>query len=157
MAREGLVLSMVRYAWTDPVALASLVGRQFVPFWELAPTRIITDDPIKREEYHWLDRRLSVEPLFSQALRDLVSALSFGLELGLALVGLAVGTRGHWRRASLPVALTLAYAVGYSLFVAKLRYRIPVLPLVFLFTGAGAAAVLSLPRRFAGRAETAHP
>ena len=157
VAREGLVLSMLRYAWTDPGALGFQVARNFVQFWELTPTRISTDDPIKREEYHRLDPRLSVEPLFSRALRDLVSALSFGLELTLALAGLALGTRGRWRRASLPVALMLAYAVGYSLFVAKLRYRIPVLPLVFLFTGAGVAVVLSFARRTAGRAETANP
>jgi hypothetical protein len=43
--------------------------------------------------------------------------------------------------------VVLAWAIGYALFVAKLRYRIPVLPLLFLFTGAGAAAAFSLIRR----------
>jgi hypothetical protein len=157
VAREGLVLSMARYAWSEPAALSSKIARQFVQFWELIPTRMMTDDPARREEFNRLDRRLSVEPLFSQALRDWVSALSFGLELALALVGLVLATPGRWRRASLPVALTLGYAVGYSMFVAKLRYRIPVLPLLFLFTGAGAAVVLSLARRTAGRAETTDP
>lgn len=157
VAREGLIVSMGRYAWTQPGALGSKIARQFLEFWEVAPTRISTDDPVKREEFHRLDRRLAVEPLFSRELRDGVSALSFGLELILALVGLTLGTRGRWRRASLPVAMTLAYAVGYSMFVAKLRYRIPILPLVFLFTGTGAAVVHSFVMRSTGRVESAHP
>jgi hypothetical protein len=43
----------------------------------------------------------------------------------------------------------LAYAAGHALFVATLRYRITVMPLVFLFTGVGAAGMLSLMRRHA--------
>jgi hypothetical protein len=79
-----------------------------------------------------------------------VSAISFALELFLALVGIAVVARTQWRQAMFPVAVILAYAAGYALFAAKLRYRIPVLPLLFLFTGAGAAAVYSFLRRPSG-------
>ena len=87
-----------------------------------------------------------MQPLFSRRLRDQVSAASFALELSLALVGLVAVARTHWRQALLPLAVTLAYAAGYALFVAKLRYRIPVLPLVFLFTGVGAAALYAFVR-----------
>jgi hypothetical protein len=51
--------------------------------------------------------------------------------------------RRRWRQALLPLGVIVAFAAGYALFVAKLRYRMPVLPLVFVFTGAGAAAVHS--------------
>ena len=144
IARQGLVMSMARWAWTDPGALASRVSRQFIQFWELTPTRLATDDPDKRAEFHQRDPRLPVQPLFSQGLRNLVSATSFGLELALALVGLVVALRARWRPTLLPVAVILMYALGYALFVAKLRYRIPVLPLVFLFTGVGVSALLTL-------------
>jgi hypothetical protein len=149
---RGLLVAMARWAGNDPAGFATRVARQFVQFWELTPTRMMTDDPVKREELHRQDPRLSVEPLFSRRLRDQVSAGSFALELGLALVGLVVVARTRWRQALLPVAVILAFAAGYALFVAKLRYRIPILPLLFLFTGAGAAAIYSLVARAAGRA-----
>ena len=65
-------------------------------------------------------------------------------------MGIVVVARTQWRQVLLPVAVILAYAVGYALFAAKLRYRIPVLPLLFLFTGAGVAALYSLLRRASG-------
>ncbi|HEY5939220.1 MAG TPA: hypothetical protein VIT87_00270, partial [Gemmatimonadales bacterium] len=148
--RQGLLPSMARWAWTDPGALFSRVARQFVRFWEMTPTRMTTDIAAQREELHRLDPRLPVEPLFSRKLRDRVSAVSFAVELCLALVGIAVVARTQWRQALLPVAMILAYAVGYALFAAKLRYRIPVLPLLFLFSGAGAAALYSFLRRPSG-------
>jgi 4-amino-4-deoxy-L-arabinose transferase-like glycosyltransferase len=147
IARRGLLMSIAHRAWKDPGGLVSRVSRQFVQFWELAPTRMVTDDPLQREEIHRRDVRLPVQPLFPRRLRDRVSAVSFGLELTLALVGLVISARVRWRQTLLPVALILVYAVGYSLFVAKVRYRIPVLPLLFLFTGAGAVAFYSFARR----------
>jgi hypothetical protein len=149
---RGLIVAMARWAWSNPDALVSRVTRQFVQFWELMPTRMMTDDPAKREELHRRDPRLPVQQLFSRRLRDLVSAGSFALELLLALVGLVAVARTRWRQALLPLAMILAYAAGYALFVAKLRYRIPVLPLLFLFTGAGTAAIYSLAGLAAGRA-----
>jgi hypothetical protein len=109
-----------------------------------------TDNAAQREALHRLDPRVSVEPLFSRELRDRVSAISFALELCLALVGIVVVARTQWRQVLLPVAVILAYAAGYALFAAKFRYRIPVLPLLFLFTGVGAAALYSLLRRGSG-------
>jgi hypothetical protein len=148
---------MARGAWSDPGAFFRRFTQQFVLFWELAPTRMVTDDPVRREELRQSDPRLPAQPLFSRSLRDRVSAASFGLELALGLLGLLAAARARWRQTLLPVALILAYAAGYALFVAKLRYRIPVLPLLFLFTGAGAAAVYSFARRAMGRAEAGQP
>jgi len=147
VARRGLLGSLAYWAWSDPEDFASQVTRRFVQFWELTPTRLVTDDPVKREELHRRDPRLEVQALFSRSLRDRVSAISFALELSLALVGLVVVARTRWRQTLLAVVVIIAYAAGYALFVAKLRYRIPILPLLFLFTGAGVAAVYSLVRR----------
>lgn len=148
---SGVLEGMARGIWSDPASFLSRTASQFVQFWELAPTRLATDDPATRQELQKRDPRLPSEPLFSRGLRDLVSAATFGLEIFLALVGLAVVARTRWRQAALPVALILAYALGYAMLVAKLRYRIPVLPLVFLFTGAGAAAVYPVLRRLTVR------
>lgn len=158
VAQRGLAVSMARWAWSHPAALVSRVTKQFAQFWELAPTRMTTDDPAQRERLHQHDSRLAVQPLFSRRLRNLVSAGSFALELSLALGGIIVVARTpRWRQAILLVAVILAYAVGYALFVAKLRYRIPVLPLLFVFTGAGAAAAYSLMRRAATRGLSSSP
>jgi uncharacterized membrane protein len=72
-------------------------------------------------------------------------------------MGIIVVARTRWRQTLLLVGVILAYAVGYALFAAKLRYRIPVLPLLFLFTGAGAAAAYSLVRRPAAREPSSSP
>src|SRR5262249_49066920 len=47
VARNGLVMSMLQRAWADPGTLASRTARQFLQFWELTPTRLVTDDPVK--------------------------------------------------------------------------------------------------------------
>ncbi len=146
VAREGLVASMVRWVWTDPGAFVSRTTHQFVEFWELTPTRLVTDDPARREELHERDPRLSAEPLFPTGLRDLVSAVTFGLELALALLGLVVCARVRPRQTLLIATIMVAYAIGFALFVVKLRYRIPVLPLLFIFSAVGAAAGYSLVR-----------
>ena len=151
VAEGGLVVSMSRWAWRHPAALISRVTRQFAQFWELMPTRMTTDDPVKRERLHERDPRLSVQPLFSRRLRDLVSAGTFFLELILALVGVVVVGRTRRSYTLLLLGVIVAFAVGYAIFVAKLRYRIPVLPLVFLFSGAGAATAYQFIRRVADR------
>ena len=110
-----------------------------------------TDDPVKRERLHERDSRLSVRPLFSRRLRDLVSAGTFSLELILALVGVVVVCRTRRGYTLLLLGVIVAYAVGYALFVAKLPLPNPVLPLLFLFTGVGAAAVFQFIRRAADR------
>ena len=147
VGRQGLFLAVVRWGWNNPGALLERVTWQFAQFWELAPTRLATDNAANRQRFHRKDPRLEVQPLFSRQLRDFVSAGSFSVELCLALVGLVIAARTHWREAVLLFAVILAFATGYALFVAKVRYRIPILPLLFLFTGVGATAVLSWARR----------
>lgn len=143
VARLGLTRSLTRWAWSDPGAFTRWTSRQFLQFWELTPSDMSTDDPARRAALHRRDPRLPVQPIFSRRLRDLVSAVSFGLELSLALLGLALVDRTRWRLASLPLIVILGYAAGHSLFAATLRYRMTILPLVFLFTGVAAAGALS--------------
>jgi 4-amino-4-deoxy-L-arabinose transferase-like glycosyltransferase len=142
--RDGVVSSMAGWAWREPTKLVSHVAGEFLHFWELRPTRVATDDAGKRAEFQRQDPRLSNQQLFARGLRDLVSIVSFGLELAFALVGLVLAMRSRRRLSLLPLAMMLAYAVGYSLFVAKLRYRIPVLPLLFAFTALGVTGSLAL-------------
>ena len=139
--RRGLVGALATRARTEPLALASHMAREFVHFWDLAPSRLQTDDPDRRAAFHRRDPRLAADASFPRALRDAVSAVSFAVELLLALAGMVLLWRGRRREAVLLASVVLVYAVGHSLFFGKLRYRITVLPLVFLFAGAAASAL----------------
>jgi hypothetical protein len=138
--RHGLVASIGREAWRDPAAMARRVAREFAHFWELYPTRLVTDVPAARVMMHREDPRLPTESSFSPGLRDAVSAASFGIELTLALVGLASARRSRGATV-LFAGVAILYGLGYALFIAKMRYRIAVLPCVFLLAGLGATAI----------------
>jgi len=150
--QRGVAGALMDKARTEPLALASRMAREFGHFWELVPSRLVTDDPARREALHRGDPRLPTQPSFSRSLRDAVSAASFGIELLLALGGLVLLWRDRRREAVLLAAVVLAYALGHSLFVGKLRYRITVLPLLLLFAGAAASALYAAIRgRLAAR------
>jgi 4-amino-4-deoxy-L-arabinose transferase-like glycosyltransferase len=97
-------------AWTDPAAFAARTARQFVQFWELAPTRLKTDDPARRAALHQKDPRLPTGALAPPGLRDLVSTLVSAVEFGLALVGLIILWRTRSREALLIILVTIAFA-----------------------------------------------
>ncbi len=85
--------------------------------------------------------------MFDRNLRDTASAISFGCEVAFALLGLIVAWKTHRRETVLMVMVILMFALGYTMFVAKLRYRIPVLPLLFVFAGVGVSAVWEAIRK----------
>ncbi len=141
VARHGLTASIIRRAWAEPEKFAARVGREFVHFWELYPTRLASDDPERRSNMRSMEPRLSSAPMFDKGVRDMMSALSFGLELILGILGVGLAWRRHRRETVLLLMLILTFALGYTMFVAKLRYRIPVLPLLFVFSGVGGHAI----------------
>jgi hypothetical protein len=140
--RDGIATSLGRAVWHEPVRILARMRHEIVHFWELYPTRLQTDDPSQRASLHGRDDRLPEEQSFSPGLRDVVSAVSFGTELAFALAGIAVAWRSRRAAVVLIVAIALFYGLGYSLFVAKLRYRIVVLPGLFLLAGVAASALL---------------
>jgi 4-amino-4-deoxy-L-arabinose transferase-like glycosyltransferase len=143
IAQQGLGGALVDRATQDPWGFASHVVHEFGHFWELYPTRLATDDPAHRASLHQGDPRLPLAATFHGWLRDWVSAITFGSELVLALIGVAFA----WRRRPAPTMLllgvVLAYSFGFALFVGKLRYRIVVLPCVAIFAGVGTVGLAS--------------
>lgn len=133
----GLAGSLAHRTMAEPTEVASRVVRELGHFWEPYPMRLTTDQPHARTELHELDTRLPRETTFPPGLRDVVSAVSYGVEITLALVGLALAGRGRRAAVVLIVGVALAYGLGYALFIAKLRYRIVVMPGVFLLAGLG--------------------
>ena len=138
---RGLVGALVEEAWKEPLPFVSHITRELGHFFELYPQRLATDNPESRAEIHGHDSRLPSSSVVPSRPRDVVSALTFGPELLLALVGLAAGWRDRRSAVLLLAGGTVCYGLGYALFVGKLRYRIPVLPLLFLLAGYGAVTL----------------
>lgn len=148
IGERGLAGSLAHETWHAPARVARRVVRELGHFWEPYPQRLMTDHPSGRTALHELDTRLPRETSFPPGLRDAVSAFAFAGELTLALAGVALGFHRGRTAIVLVVAVALGYGLGYALFVAKLRYRIVVLPGVFLLAGHG---FVTLRARFAGR------
>ena len=139
---DGIMRTLLSTAARDPAGFIGRTVREFGHFWELYPTRLVTDRTVYRKQFAEQDPRLSSAPVVRRSLRDVVSALSFGLELLLAAIGIAVGWRRQRRTTVWLMAVVLSFALGYALFHGKLRYRIPVLPVVLAFAGVGLTAVV---------------
>lgn len=152
--RQGLAVSLLAKAWTEPLVYARSIVREFGHFWELYPTRLTTDNPARRAELHRREPRVPTEASFPKTLRDAVSLLANGVELALMVVGVAVGWRRHGRPTALLVAVLFVYAFGHALILGRLRYRATVQPLVFALAGLGAAALL--PGRLRSGADARH-
>ena len=142
LVEQGITASIARSAWEEPTRFAGRVALEFTRFWELYPTRLVSDDPERRIAMRASEPRLSPTLAFNKRLRDVVSAVSFATEMVLAAVGIAVIWGKRRRETILLIAIVLMFALGYSLFYAKLRYRVPILPLVFVFGGIGGVSLL---------------
>jgi len=156
--QSAVARALAAEARREPDHFAARVAREFFGFWELYPTRLATDDPNRREELARADPRLTSNMLVQRRLRDIVSGLSFGLELALAVLGTLSVWRPRRRETVWLLGMVLAFSMGYALFNGKTRYRIPVLPIVVAFAGVGAhwvTGVLRLPASLRRSAESA--
>lgn len=146
VASQGLTASLLEEAWKEPGPLFCRVAREFGHFFELYPQRITTDNREGRAELHGRDARLPLTSAVPAEPRDVVSVLTFVPELLLAAVGLFAGWRDRRSAVLLLAGGTVCYGLGYALFIGKLRYRIPVLPLLFLLAGHGVVTLARLRR-----------
>ncbi len=145
-SRQNVVGAMLNLALHDTKWLIQVTAKKFVAFWELYPTRLATDKPEERVEMHAHDNRLPVKASFPRGLRDTVSTISFGSELVLAIIGIGFALQRRRAESLLLLGAILSFAFGYSLFVSKMRYRIPILPLLFIFSGVGLSGLLAMLR-----------
>jgi 4-amino-4-deoxy-L-arabinose transferase-like glycosyltransferase len=123
-----------------PGVFAKHFGSEFLHFWRLYPQRITMDWPTFREAMHAADRRVVKETVFGgNNLTKTVSILSTGPLFFFAIIGTAAMWLERERRRDLALlwATILSFAVVYSIFFAKLRYRIPIEPYIIILSAYG--------------------
>lgn len=130
-------------------------GRQFLGFWQLYPDRIKMSKPGYRERLHKTQPRLVKETVYRPGLLiNLVSMMSTGPVLFFGIIGAAAMWVNRKRRElSMLLAMIFSFALGYSLFVGKIRYRIPVEPYIIILGAYGIAQTFQyLSQRYDCRA-----
>ena len=113
--------------------------QEFRFFWELSPHRLQMSQPAFREQMHRRDPRIVRETAFGRRWTELISLVSVGPMFLFALIGLWMMAlqKDHRRALTLLCSTILSFAIGYSLFVGKIRYRIPVEPYILILSAYG--------------------
>jgi 4-amino-4-deoxy-L-arabinose transferase-like glycosyltransferase len=134
--RSRKVEAIVNY----PGEFAVRFARQFLHFWNPSPDRLAMDRPEYREQRHQQDQRVVKDTIFSaNDLINAVSVLSTGPLFLFAIIGTVAMCVEQKRRrdVSLLWALILSFAVIYSIFVTRTRYRIPIEPYITILSAYG--------------------
>ena len=123
-----------------PGEFAARFAGHFLRFWKLYPDRMAMDRPGYRQQWHEKDQRMVKDTIFNA--NDLINAVGL-LSTGALFLFAIVGTLGmcveqnRWRDLSLLWALILSFAVTYSMFVTRTRYRIPIEPYITILSAYG--------------------
>jgi 4-amino-4-deoxy-L-arabinose transferase-like glycosyltransferase len=136
---DAILLRFDRYA--------ARFGRNFVQFWELYPNRIKMGNQDYRDKLHARDSRLIKETIYvPNRLINAVSIVSTVPIFLFALLGtVAMCLRRDLRRElSMLWIMAMSFAVGYSFFVGKIRYRIPVEPYLIILSAYGMKATFAM-------------
>jgi tetratricopeptide (TPR) repeat protein len=110
------------YIQSNPAQWLRLLGKKWLLFWNVREIED-SDDFYLYQKWSWL---LTVLACFSH----------FGVLAPFAAAGILL-TLKDWRRLWLLHAMIISLAIGVSLFYVFGRYRLPVVPLLALFAGAG--------------------
>lgn len=135
----------------NPDAFARRFVREFSHFWELSPERLQMNRSTFREKMHQVDPRMVRETVFGTSWTSLVSIMSAGPMFLFALIGITMMSFQKERRRDLSLLCStiLSFAIGYSFFWGKMRYRIPVEPYIVILCAYGLRQLwCALPRRY---------
>jgi 4-amino-4-deoxy-L-arabinose transferase-like glycosyltransferase len=143
---ESLLDRKIKSLWRSPGTFVARVVREFGHFWELYPTRVLMSDQSWREEFHEKDARVVKQTIFGTDWTDLISIVSTGPMFLFALIGTGTLWLLKDRRAGLSLLCMtiLSFALGYSLFFGKTRYRLPVEPYIIILSAYGLEQTWSL-------------
>ncbi len=130
--------------YQNPGTFSRHFKENFVNFFRLAPSDSLKSaDPNYNAGIHEKDKRITKINKFSQSqLSSLISAVTFGAIMGLAILGLLCSGK-DFRKSLLLLSAILALAVTYSFYYGKMRYRIPVEPLMIVYAANGVKTALA--------------
>jgi 4-amino-4-deoxy-L-arabinose transferase-like glycosyltransferase len=131
----------------QPGAFAAHFQREFVNFWKIELHRISMDWPSYREALHERDNRIVRDTIFtSNGLINLVSIVTTAPLFLFAIIGTGAMLFDQERRRHLALlwSTILSFAVVYSIFHAKTRYRIPIEPYIVILSAYGITAAWRL-------------
>ncbi len=116
----------------------------FLNFFRLTPSEyLVSADPDYNARIHEKDKRITRTNKFSQSqLSSVVSAMTFGAILAFAILGVICSGK-DFRKSLLLLISILVLAVTYSFYFGKMRYRIPVEPLMIVLAAKGFETVLA--------------
>jgi 4-amino-4-deoxy-L-arabinose transferase-like glycosyltransferase len=124
----------------QPGAFANHFQHEFVNFWKVELHRITMDWPSYREALYQRDSRIVRKTIFtSTGLINTVNILTTAPLFLFAIIGTTVMLFEHERRRHLALLWTtiLSFAVVYSIFYAKTRYRVPIEPYIVILSAYG--------------------
>jgi 4-amino-4-deoxy-L-arabinose transferase-like glycosyltransferase len=129
----------MRAILTNTASYARRFAREFGYFWELVPHRVRMNQSVLREKKHAQDARILRDTVFGLSWTSLVSVVSTGPAFLFALIGVgALWLAKDCRQNLSLLCLTiLSFAIGYSFFWGKMRYRIPIEPYILILGAYG--------------------
>jgi 4-amino-4-deoxy-L-arabinose transferase-like glycosyltransferase len=139
-AEGGVKEKNIQNLLKQPGAFARHFQHEFRNFWKVELHRISMDWPSYRDALHKRDSRIVQNTIFtSTGLINTVSILATAPLFLFAIIGTAVMLFEPERRRHLALLwLTiLSFAVVYSVFYAKTRYRIPIEPYIVILSAYG--------------------
>jgi Flp pilus assembly protein TadD/4-amino-4-deoxy-L-arabinose transferase-like glycosyltransferase len=120
-----------QFLLAHPAAAARLYVKKLVLFWDRY-------EHANNKDIYYFGRMSPVFALFSW--------LHFGVIAPLAVVGMWFASRRN-RRAALLLVFIFSYMAGVLLFFVNARYRLPILPALMVFAGAGGVWLFERARR----------
>jgi hypothetical protein len=124
----------------NPTEFAVRYVRMFVRYWKLYPEQLAMASPEYREQLHEKDSRVVKDTILTT--NNLLNAVSI-LSTGPLFLFAVIGTIAMWfqreqrRELSLLWATILSFALVYSMFWVKIRYRFPSEPYIIILSAYG--------------------
>jgi 4-amino-4-deoxy-L-arabinose transferase-like glycosyltransferase len=105
---------------------AWLLWRRFLHFWRLWPTMAARRD-------------------------KLIAKFTSGIYLPLAWIGMALSIKNIRKKSAILIVLFVSITMGHLLFATMIRYRVPIDPLVLVFTGYTISLLYEKLRKYADK------
>jgi 4-amino-4-deoxy-L-arabinose transferase-like glycosyltransferase len=134
-----------------PRVFAERYASEFKRFWLPYPERLVMDWPTVREKAHERDGRILKDTIFTKnILINAAGILTTGPLFFFAIIGTAAMWFQREQRCHLSLlwAIILSFAAVYSIFYAKMRYRIPVEPYIIILSAYGIKKTWEVLKKF---------